>query len=188
MFYIPFSRIYTDLVEDTPIITTHYIQKTNLENNNYNTFNGDCSTDDDRLENMDDSNLNYYQKEVIEWMIITESQEPYGGIIGKYEFVYSITVIIWTYKNCNFIATDMGTVDYKMSIIMGLLLKSKVPNMNNTRSEGETDLDETIHEGHTLLICSDKTELDKWIKCIPRNNILNVFIYYRRYREMSLKR
>lgn len=68
---------------DIPITTTYYdTEKINIENNNYNIFNGDCTTTND--DTFDESNFNYRKKEVIEWMITRESQEPYGGIIGKY--------------------------------------------------------------------------------------------------------
>lgn len=46
----------------------------------------ELSTDNDMTSFFDEPifNLNYRQKHVLEWMIARESQDPYGGIIGKY--------------------------------------------------------------------------------------------------------
>lgn len=77
-----------------------------------------------------------------------------------------------------------------MSIIASLLLKSNDPNLNNIQSEGETDLDETVIKGRTLILCS-KSEINLWIecaeKCIP-SNVFSVCVHYGRYREMSFQR
>lgn len=83
----------------------------------------------------------------------------------------------------------MGTVDYKMSIIMDLLLKSKNHKMNYIQSEGETDLDETIYEqGHTLIICS-KTKIHEWIVWIQEKNSLDIVCFHnRKSRKLSLER
>lgn len=83
----------------------------------------------------------------------------------------------------------MGSVNYKATIIMGLL--ARVPYADNTQSEGETDLDETYFvKNCTLIVCS-KTKIDEWIECLQekvQTDMLNVCIYYGRNREKSLER
>jgi len=45
------------------------------------------SEDDDQSQPACDSNFNLNDKQyqVVKWMIMRESQKPYGGIIGKFE-------------------------------------------------------------------------------------------------------
>lgn len=82
----------------------------------------------------------------------------------------------------------MGSVISKITVIKSLLSKSKVPNMVNTQSEGETDLDETVNEiGHNLIVCS-KYSICEWTKCIQNNNLLNILkicVHYGKHRNMS---
>lgn len=67
--------------------------------------------------------------------------------------------------------------------------KSKVPNMVDTQSEGETDSDETFNQmGHTLIVCS-KNSIHEWNQCIQNNmllNTLNIYVHYGRHRNMEL--
>lgn len=52
-----------------------------------NLFDGDNSSIEDESQIYDDPNfnLNVQQKDLVEWMVTKERQEPYGGIVGKYE-------------------------------------------------------------------------------------------------------
>ncbi|XP_025197077.1 transcription termination factor 2-like [Melanaphis sacchari] len=135
---------------------------------NNNVLMNENNSDDDTLQSLNDSNfdMNDQQIQVVEWMITRESQKPYGGII----------------------ATD-GTTDYKITILMKLLLKSNVPNSYNTQSEGESDLDETIFsKGCTLILCQ-RSSIDDWIDSIEKNiqpGTLNVWVHYGRNRDISL--
>jgi len=85
----------------------------------------------------------------------------------------------------------MGSVHSKISVIMSLLFKSRVSHKENTQSEGETDLDDSITKsGHTLIICS-KTRIIEWKEYIKTNlssGLLDVYVHYGRYRKMSLQR
>jgi len=85
----------------------------------------------------------------------------------------------------------MGTTDSKITILMHLLSKSKLPYSVNTQSEGETDLDETTvsSEGCTLILCP-RSSIDYWfdrIKKKKKQGSLNVWLHYGRNRDISLQ-
>jgi len=81
----------------------------------------------------------------------------------------------------------MGTTDCKITILMHLLSKSKLPNSVNTQSEGETDLDETVvsSNGGTLILCP-RSSIDHWFDRMNEKGSLNVWLHYGRNREISL--
>lgn len=83
----------------------------------------------------------------------------------------------------------MGSIDSKVTIILGLL--TRVPYTDNSQSEGETDLDEThVRKNFTLIVCS-KTKVNEWIECLRKKipkHMLHVCIYYGRNREKSIQR
>lgn len=85
----------------------------------------------------------------------------------------------------------MGTTDCKITILMHLLSKSKLPNSVNTQSEGETDLDETTvsSKGHTLILCP-RSSIDHWFDHMnekKNQGSLNVWLHYGRNRDISLQ-
>ncbi|XP_016664057.1 ATP-dependent helicase rhp16 isoform X2 [Acyrthosiphon pisum] len=144
---------------------------TALAKSNNELMNKKNSDDDDKSQSLPDSNFNMNdrQNQVVEWMIARESQKPYGGII----------------------ATDMGTTDCKITILMHLLSKSKPPNLDNTQSEGETDLDETVvsSKGCTLILCP-RSSIDHWFDRMnekKNQGSLNVWLHYGRNRDISLQ-
>jgi len=83
----------------------------------------------------------------------------------------------------------MGTTDCKVTILMHLLSKSNLPNSDNTQSEGETDLDETISSrGCTLIVCP-RSSIDHWFDHLNNKKTpgsLNVWLHYGRNRDISL--
>lgn len=80
----------------------------------------------------------------------------------------------------------MGTIDCKNTILMHLLSKSNLPNSDNTQSEGETDLDETIYsKGCTLILCP-RSSINHWFDLLKKQGSLNVWLHYGRYRDISL--
>lgn len=86
----------------------------------------------------------------------------------------------------------MGTINDKMKIILSLMFKSQVPSAQNSQSEGETDLDETVAEssGNTLIICL-KSNINEWVKCFKKTvptNVLNVYVHYGRHRAVVSER
>jgi len=84
----------------------------------------------------------------------------------------------------------MGTTDSKITILMHLLSKSNLPNSDNTQSEGETDLDETVSsKGCTLILCP-RSSIDHWfdrMNEIKKQGSLNVWLHYGRNRDISLE-
>ncbi|XP_015369093.1 PREDICTED: uncharacterized ATP-dependent helicase C582.10c-like isoform X2 [Diuraphis noxia] len=163
-------------VDDSKISVVHDESKETLQDNtvivnnnvlmNKNNSDHDDEDDDDKSQILYNSNFNMndLQNQVVEWMITRESQKPYGGII----------------------ATDMGTIDCKITILMHLLSKSNLPNSDNTQSEGETDLDETISsKGCTLILCP-RSSIDHWFDLLKKQGSLNVWLHYGRCRDISL--
>jgi len=73
---------------------------------------------------------------------------------------------------------------------MHLLLKSRVPDLDNTQSEGETDLDESVFsKGCTLILCP-RSSIDNWIDCTNKKiqpGSLNVLVYYGKNRDISVE-
>lgn len=84
----------------------------------------------------------------------------------------------------------MGTTDCKITILMHLLSKSNLPNSDNTQSEGETDLDESVFsKGCTLILCP-RSSIDHWVNRmneIKKQNSLDVWLHYGRNRDISLE-
>uniref|UniRef100_A0A2S2PJE8 Transcription termination factor 2 n=1 Tax=Schizaphis graminum TaxID=13262 RepID=A0A2S2PJE8_SCHGA len=136
-------------------------------NNNNELMNENNSDDFENSQSLCDPNVNDRKNQVIEWMVTRESQKPYGGII----------------------ATDMGTTDCKITILLKLISKSNVPNSDNTQSEGESDLDETIFvRGCTLILCP-RSSIDDWIDSIDRYvkpGTYNVWVHYGKNRDISI--
>jgi len=85
----------------------------------------------------------------------------------------------------------MGTTDCKITILMHLLSKSKLPNSINTQSEGESDLDETtvFSKGCTLILCP-RSSINHWFDRMnekKHQGSLNVWLHYGRNRNISLQ-